>query len=128
MMLELKNININHLKMNLIGDLNLILKENEVLIRAGKSLNITAQSLPQENQNRAFIQLTNFTQEKVLGEPDTSTTLKEDVQLVKKIIIWDIENLENLFETFNGTVSIHNVIPSIKTNTRNFKIDTIDLV
>jgi hypothetical protein len=107
------------------GSADLILKENEVLIRAGKSLNITAQSLPQENQNRAFIQLTNFTQEKVLGEPDTSTTLKEDVQLVKKIIIWDIENLENLFDTFNGSVSIHNVIPSIKTNTRNFKIDSI---
>lgn len=107
------------------GSADLILKENEVLLRAGKSLNITAESLPTENQNRAFLQLTNFTQEKTLGTLDTSTTLKEDVQIVKKMIIWDIENLENLFETFNGSVSIHNVIPSTKTNTRNFKLESI---
>ena len=107
------------------GSADMILKENEVLLRAGKSLNITSVSLPQENQNRAFLQLSNFTQEKTLGEPDTSTTLKEDVQLVKKMIMWDIENLENVFETFNGSVSIHNVIPSTRTNTRNFKLDSI---
>ena len=37
MMLELKNININHLKMNLIGDLNLIVKENEIWTLKGPS-------------------------------------------------------------------------------------------
>ena len=37
MMLELKNININNLKMNLIGDLNLIVKENEIWTLKGPS-------------------------------------------------------------------------------------------
>ena len=37
MMLELKNININHSKMNLIGDLNLIVKENEIWTLKGPS-------------------------------------------------------------------------------------------
>ncbi len=37
MMLELKNIHINHLKMNLIGDLNLIVKENEIWTLKGPS-------------------------------------------------------------------------------------------
>ena len=37
MMLELKNININHSKMNLIGDLNLIVKENEIWTLKGSS-------------------------------------------------------------------------------------------
>ena len=37
MMLELKNININHLKMNLIRDLNLIVKENEIWTLKGPS-------------------------------------------------------------------------------------------
>jgi len=36
-MLELKNIHINHLKMNLIGDLNLIVKENEIWTLKGPS-------------------------------------------------------------------------------------------
>lgn len=37
MMLELKNININHSKTNLIGDLNLIVKENEIWTFKGPS-------------------------------------------------------------------------------------------
>jgi len=36
-MLELKNIHINHLKMNLIGNLNLIVKENEIWTLKGPS-------------------------------------------------------------------------------------------
>lgn len=107
------------------GTADMILKENEVLLRAGKSLNINTQTLPTENQNRAFLQLTNFIQERTLEDPETSTTLKENILAVKKLVIWDIENLENLFDTFNGSVSIHNVIPSEKTNTSNFKLDTI---
>jgi hypothetical protein len=107
------------------GTADLILKENEVLLRAGKSLNISTKNLPTENQNRAFLQLSNFLQERTLGQEETSISLKENVQLVKKMIIWDIENLENIADVYNGSVSIHNVIPSIKTNTRNFKLDSI---
>jgi hypothetical protein len=108
------------------GSADLILKDNEVLLRAGKSLDISTRSLPTENQNRAFLQLSNFLQERILGPEESSISLKENVQVVKKIIIWDIENLDNTVDVFNGSVSIHNVIPSQKTNTRNFKYDTIN--
>ena len=103
----------------------MILKENEVLLRAGKSLNINTETLPSENQNRAFLQLTNFSTERRPGEIDSLTRLQVIDQFVKKMVIWEITNLENQFDVFNGSVSIHNVLPSDKTKITNFNYDTI---
>jgi hypothetical protein len=52
------------------------------------------------------------------------TRFEEVVDMVKKMIIWDISNLESNFN-FTGTVSLHNVIPSISVNTKNFKPESI---
>jgi len=74
---------------------------------------------------RSFIQLSNFTQQKVLLPQESQIRLVENVKVVKKIIIWDIENLENSQNVFNGSVGLYNVIPSQKVNSKNFKSDTI---
>lgn len=107
------------------GTSDVIVKENEVLVRAGKTNNLQPETLPQPNEFRAFLQLSNFTQEKTLGETETRIRLRENVDMVKKLIIWDIENLENTANVFNGSVSIHNIIPSTQVNTSNFKASTI---
>lgn len=107
------------------GTSDLIIKENEVLLRAGKTRVLQPETLPQANEFRAFLQLSNFTREKVLEETETKIIFSDDVQVVKKIIIWDIDNLDTPFNNFNGSVSIHNLIPSTEVNTINFKSDTI---
>jgi len=107
------------------GSSDLVLKENEVLLRAGKSNNLSPETLPVPNEYRAFIQLSNFTQDVVLGEEETRITAQETVQVVKKIIIWNIDNLDTVFNNFYGSVSIHNIIPSEEVNTSNFKSETI---
>lgn len=107
------------------GTADMILKENEVLLRAGKINKLVPDTLPVPNERRAFIQLSNFTQKKVLGEEETRITAKENIQVPKKIIIWHIDNLDTPFNNFFGSVSIHNIIPSTEVNTANFSYNTI---
>jgi len=107
------------------GSSDLVLKDNEVLIRAGKSNNLSPETLPTPNEFRAFIQLSNFTQDKVIGDEETRITFRENVQIAKKIIIWNIDNLDTQFNNFNGSVSIHNTIPSLEVNTANLNGESI---
>lgn len=107
------------------GSADVIVKPDEVLIRAGKTLELKPEVLPTGNANRAFVQLTNFSQRKVLGEQQTVIGLNENIKVVQKMVIWDILNLDNTQNVFNGTVGLYNVIPSEKVNSKNFKVDSI---
>ena len=107
------------------GTADVIVKENEVLIRAGKTKELTKDKFPIGNQNRAFLQLTRFTQTKETLPNETNYRLVQDVQLVKKMIVWDITNLDNSVGNFTGSVKLYNLKPSPKINTDNFKYETI---
>jgi hypothetical protein len=115
------------------GNSDMIVKSDEVLIRAGKTNSLSSASIPKENPNRAFLQLSYFTQTKQETEFETYLELNEKVQAVKKMIIWDIKNLENNVSpnVFNGTVGLYTVNPFVngqpvtEINTKNFKEDTI---
>jgi hypothetical protein len=114
------------------GSTDLILKENEVLLRAGKTQpqNLNPNTFPNSNQYRSFLQLSNFSTRKVPGVPQQIGTTLPNVQYVRKMIVWDIINLENEFSAFTGTISLHNIKPtSSLVNTSEFKLGTIsDLV
>jgi hypothetical protein len=98
--------------------------EDSVLVRAGKT-NDFNKTLPEGNNKRSFLQISNFKQTITPKPFEGLTRLVENVLIVKKMVIWDISNLETSADLFTGSVGLYNVIPSIKTNTSNFKIDTI---
>jgi hypothetical protein len=113
--------------------------EDSVLIRAGKTKSLVPGVLPRANNNRSFLQLSYFGQEKITNGIRNQSRFEEIVKLVKKIIIWDIQNLENGQNSFNGSVGLYNVIfegpdvefvnneysPGSKVNSKNFQSDTI---
>lgn len=98
--------------------------EDSVLIRAGKVKNFL-DILPEGNNNRSFLQISNFKQTITPKPFEGLTRIVENVLTVKKMVIWNIDNLETSQEFFTGSVGLYNVIPSIKTNTSNFKVETI---
>jgi hypothetical protein len=108
------------------GTADVVVKPNELLLRAGKTKNLNKNQFPIGNPFRSFLQLSNFTQQKITKPNQVARNLVENVQMVKKMVIWDIENLENSQNVFNGSIGIYNVVPSITMNTKNFKSDTID--
>lgn len=93
------------------GSCDLIVKKEELLLRAGKVSELNILKVPVENVKRAFVQLSNFSQTKVRKPEEKKVNLIEDVKNVKKIVIWDISNLENDSDTFNGSVGLYTVIP-----------------
>ena len=112
------------------GTSDVIVKEQEVLLRAGKTFNLSTTKFPLPNNNRAFLQLTSFNETRTPGEKEKKVKLVEKVLNVKKLVIWQISNLENTANVFNGFVQLRNVInlplgDDNPTNTANFAIDTI---
>jgi hypothetical protein len=116
------------------GTSDLIFKENEVILRAGKVNSIKPPlKFPQINKNRGFLQLSYFSQNKVLKDTKTKTNIVETPLKIRKMIVWNILNLENINPNadgstgiFNGSVGLYNLTPSEKTTTKTFDQETIN--
>lgn len=107
------------------GRTDLILKKNEVLLRAGKYSNptLSPNETPIANSQRSFVQLSFFETKKTLGPTYVSTNFELKVDVVKKLIEWTITNPENAFDKFNGYIRMYSVKPNEKTNTKNLGED-----
>jgi hypothetical protein len=107
------------------GSADIIVQRETVLVRAGKTKDLSPYSLPYANEFRSFLQISNFKYTKKTLPSESASKFIQDILIVKKMIIWNIDNLENNHNKFNGSVGLYNVIPSVQTNTENFKPDTI---
>ena len=119
------------------GTSDVIVKQNEVLVRAGK--NITTQTaefnLPTPRQNRSFLQISIYDQEKKETDPIKKRLFSNLPQLVKKLIEWDITDEFTLTgftsgggvtgtTTYNGNIKLYSLLPKDQTKTTEIDMTT----
>lgn len=110
------------------GSADVIVKSEEVLIRAGKTKtsDLSPNNFPSALNNRGFLQISNFLSAQVEGPRQTKFSLRKVVQKIKRIIIWDITDLSNNFNVFNGSISLYKMLDSTSATTENIKLESIE--
>lgn len=119
------------------GTSDVIVKENDVLIRAGKNIRTqTAEfNLPTPRQNRSFLQISLYDLEKKQLDPITKRLFSNKPQLVKKLIEWDITDEFILTgftsgggvtgtTTYNGNIKLYSLLPKDQTKTTEIDMTT----
>ena len=119
------------------GTADVIVKQNEVLIRAGK--NVPTQTanfnLPTPRLNRGFLQISNFDLERTEKDPIKKTVFSNKPQLVKKLVEWEVTDQINITgftsgggitgDTFyNGNIKLYSLLPKDQTKTTEIFMDT----
>lgn len=119
------------------GTSDVIVKENDVLIRAGKNIRTqTAEfNLPTPRQNRSFLQISLYDLEKKELDPIKKRVFLNKPQLVKKLIEWDITDEFILTgftsgggvtgtTTYNGNIKLYSLLPKDQTKTTEIDMTT----
>jgi len=119
------------------GTSDVIVKQEEVLIRAGK--NIPTQTagfnLPTPRLNRAFVQLSNFELERGERPPKKVTELIKKPLVVKKLIEWEITNQNSItgltqnnsvtgVTYYDGNIKLYSLLPKAKVTTIDIHMNT----
>jgi len=86
---------------------DLIVKKDEVLLRAGKHKDFVQGTIPDFNDKRAFLQLSKFSTRTTFGDEKTIVRLVNQDQQLKYLIEYDIHNPENQFNLFTGNIIIY---------------------
>jgi hypothetical protein len=109
------------------GSADLIVKQDEVLLRAGKFKGDILQPNipPTGNEKRGFLQLSKFGSIKETLTPKTYFELKENVQLVNYLIEWSLSNPENTQNKFTGSVYLYQLKPDSSVNTKNLSVGSV---
>jgi len=90
---------------------DVVLKENEILIRAGKHNKFTKLQMPTANINRAFLQLTNYQTTEQYGKTENFIRFVEDDLNITKLVEYEIFNPENTMSAFTGQIILYSIKP-----------------
>ena len=109
------------------GSADLIIKQDEVLLRAGKfrGASLEPNITPVGNPERGFLQLSRFGLRKQKQPDKIITELNEVVVQVNYLIEWVITNPENTQEKFAGAVYLYKLKNDLSTNSKNLTVDTV---
>lgn len=109
------------------GSADVIVKQDEVLIRAGKFKGEQLQPnvIPVANQQRGFLQLSKFQSILQNLEPKVYFELQENVLLTKYLIEWAVINPENIQDKFTGSVYLYQLKPDVSVNSKNISVDSV---
>jgi hypothetical protein len=109
------------------GSADLIVKQDEVLLRAGKfkGSSLEPNIPPVGNSKRGFLQLSRFGLRKQKQPDKIITQLNEVVVQVNYLIEWVITNPENTQEKFAGTIYLYRLKNDLSTNSKNLTVDSV---
>lgn len=106
---------------------DLIIKKDEILLRAGKHNPFKSNEIPTANTNRGFLQISKFDSKFNFGTPQVKLRLVNQEIPVKYLFEYDIINPENEFSAFTGSLNIYtlpNQQEAYLTLTSIFDVDT----
>ena len=106
------------------GSADVIIKKDEVVIRAGKTQKLDVHEYPIGYTRRSFLQLSNFKETLTKTSPQKTFRLEQDELFVKYLVEWDIQNLDNLFGNFTGSINLYKLPLSRDTTTESIKFDS----
>jgi len=109
------------------GTCDIVIKDNTVLLRAGKNKNFKRGQVPRKNEKRSFIQLSKFDSRTVYGEPQKKYIFGYQHQNIKKVIEYLIVNPENGSDLFTGNVYVYNIAQKegLEISTSVMNVDTV---
>ena len=90
---------------------DVILKDGEVLLRAGKHNRFNRKQLPTAKDSRAFLQLSQYNTKEQYAQLQTKYTIEEEDPNLKKIVEYVIYNPENTQNMLRGAINLYNIIP-----------------
>jgi hypothetical protein len=110
------------------GTSDIVVKENDVLIRAGKLDPLQSSSadfnLPVPNDKRSFLQISTFNLEKTENPPKTVTTLETIPKEVNNLVEWEITNSETTGTTYDGNVKLYGLKKTPETLSNKIFLDS----
>ena len=106
---------------------DIIVKDSEVLLRAGKHFDFTRNEIPSPNPKRAFLQLTNLKQRKSVGNPEEIQKLTKNTQQVKYLVEYRCSTPNSSVNLFSGGLYIYKLPDnnSYLTQTDTLNYDTV---
>jgi len=106
------------------GDSDILIKDNDLILRSGKMFKFENKELPQKNDGRAFLQLSKFDFKKEIIDNDSVLILKKEHKTIQKLLEYHISNSDNPEDRFSGMINIfHLGINEISTS--NIGVDTV---
>jgi hypothetical protein len=107
------------------GSADVVVKEDEVLIRTGKYVGQLQQNqIPVGNNKGAFLQLNKFDGTRVSDGKSITRQLVEEVMMTQYLIEWNIVNPENTQNIFSGAVYLYKLKPNSRVNTSQISVDS----
>jgi hypothetical protein len=88
---------------------DMILKKNEVLLRAGKHQPFEKGQIPIINNKRAFLQLSNFDKKTTFGPEEQYEKVTQRKEQIKFIIEYYCVTTNSQFDVFTGGVNIYQI-------------------
>lgn len=106
------------------GSTDIILKNDDLLLRSGKFNSTNNALVPTKNENRSFVQLSNYDFSLVDDGIDEVTVVEYDDLFIKTYIEWSIENIVTTISgvSIDGYVRLNTIKQDVSTQASNFEV------